>query len=97
MADAEEAKNRDFRDGVFVRDLADGGIALGQAGGEDVVLVRRGVELFAVDANCTPYHGMLSQGLVVGDTLRCPGCLPRRAQGEQNLPAVLPAVGFYLL
>jgi len=29
-----------------------------QRNGEDVVLVRRGVELFAVDANCTHYHGI---------------------------------------
>ena len=70
MAEAEEAKKRDFRDGFFIRDLADGAMALGQVGGEDVVLVRRGDDFLAVGANCTHYHGMLSQGLVVGDTLR---------------------------
>src|SRR5208282_4214461 len=72
MAEAEEAKKRDFRDGFFVRDLADGTMILGQVDGEDVILVRRGDEILAVGANCTHYHGMLSQGLVVGDQLRCP-------------------------
>jgi NADPH-dependent 2,4-dienoyl-CoA reductase/sulfur reductase-like enzyme/nitrite reductase/ring-hydroxylating ferredoxin subunit len=72
MTEAAEAKKRDFGDGFFVGDLADAAMALGQVTGEDVILVRRGDEFLAVGANCTHYHGMLSQGLVVGDTLRCP-------------------------
>lgn len=72
MAEPEEATKPDFRHGIFVRDLTDGAMALGQVDGEDVVLVRRGDEFLAVGANCTHYHAMLSQGLVVGDTLRCP-------------------------
>ena len=72
MAEVEEPKKRDLGDGVYVHDLADGAITPGQAGGEDVVLVRRGDEFLAVGANCTHYHGTLSKGLVVGDTLRCP-------------------------
>ena len=72
MAEAEKSEERDFGEGILVRDLADGAIAVGQAAGEDVVLVRRGEAFFAVGANCTHYHGSLSQGLVVEDTLRCP-------------------------
>ena len=72
MAVDDGAKKRNFAEGLLVRDLAAGAIAVGQAAGEDVVLVRRGDEFFAVGANCTHYHGELSQGLVVGDTLRCP-------------------------
>jgi hypothetical protein len=41
MAETEEAKKPDFRNGFPVRDLADGAMALGQVDGEDVVLVRR--------------------------------------------------------
>ena len=93
MAEAEEAKKHDFRDGLFVRDLADGAMALGQVAGEDVVLVRRGDEFFAVGANCTHYHGMLSQGLVVGDTLRYPlhhACFSLRTPEALRAPALDP-------
>jgi len=93
MAEAEEAKKRDFRDGFFVRDLADEAMALGQVDGEDVILVRRGDEFLAVGANCTHYHGMLSQGLVVGDTLRCPlhhACFSLRTGEALRAPALDP-------
>ena len=93
MEDEEEVKKRDFRDGFFVRDLADGAMALGQAGGEDVILVRRGDEFLAVGENCTHYHGMLSQGLVVGDTVRCPlhhACFSLRTGEALRAPALDP-------
>lgn len=93
MAEAEEPKKPDFRDGFFARDLADGAMALGQAEGEDVVLVRRGDEFLAVGANCTHYHAMLSQGLVVGDTLRCPlhhACFSLRTGEALRAPALDP-------
>lgn len=59
-------------DGVALADLADGAMLLGQAGGEPVLLVRRGSDLFAVGAKCTHYGGPLNKGLLVGDTVRCP-------------------------
>jgi nitrite reductase/ring-hydroxylating ferredoxin subunit len=89
----EEAKKRDFGDGFFVRDLSDGAMALGQAGGEDVVLTRRGDDFFALGANCTHYHGMLAQGLIVGDTLRCPlhhACFSLRTGEALRAPALDP-------
>ena len=52
--------------------IADGGMLLGHAHGEAVILARRGDELFAVGATCTHYGGPLSEGLMVGDTVRCP-------------------------
>ncbi|MGO9084648.1 MAG: FAD-dependent oxidoreductase [Terriglobales bacterium] len=88
----EETK-RDLRQGFLVRDLADGAMAPGQVDGEDVVLVRRGGEFFAVGANCTHYHGMLSGGLVIGDTLRCPlhhACFSLRTGEALRAPAFDP-------
>src|SRR5689334_15979369 len=58
--------------GVAISGIADGGMLLGHAGGEPVLLVRRGDEFFAIGAACTHYHGPLAEGLVVGDTIRCP-------------------------
>jgi NADPH-dependent 2,4-dienoyl-CoA reductase/sulfur reductase-like enzyme/nitrite reductase/ring-hydroxylating ferredoxin subunit len=89
---AEETK-RDLRQGFFVRDLTDGTMALGQVDGEDALLVRRGDEFFAVGASCTHYHGALSQGLIVGDTLRCPlhhACFSLRSGEALRAPAFDP-------
>ena len=93
MAEADGAAKRDFRDGLFVRDLDEGAMILGQVDGEDAVLVRRGDEFFAVGANCTHYHAMLSQGLVVGETLRCPlhhACFSLRTGEALRAPALDP-------
>ena len=45
---------------------------LGHVGDQDVLLVRFGPEIFAVDAHCSHYHGPLAEGLVVGESIRCP-------------------------
>src|ERR1700726_4287109 len=45
---------------------------LGHVGDQDVLLVRSGPEIFAIDAHCSHYHGPLAEGLVVGDSIRCP-------------------------
>ena len=36
------------------------------------MLARQGGKLFAVSAHCTHYHGPLAEGLLVGETVRCP-------------------------
>ncbi len=72
MAQEQELSGPDLAQGIALADLADGGSLLGHAGGEAVLLVRSGVELFAVGAHCTHYHGPLAEGLVADDTIRCP-------------------------
>lgn len=62
----------DLSQGIDFSDLADGTMLLGHVGDEEVLLARRGAELFAVGAHCSHYHGPLAEGLLVGDTVRCP-------------------------
>jgi apoptosis-inducing factor 3 len=67
-----ELAGPDLRQGIGINDIEDGGLLLGHADGEPVVVHRRGEEFFALGAVCTHYNGPLAEGLVVGDTLRCP-------------------------
>ena len=69
--DAKQSKP-DFRAGLPEQNLRDGQMVAGQVDGEDAILIRSGDKVFAVGAYCTHYHGALADGLVVGDTVRCP-------------------------
>lgn len=87
----ENTPKPDFTTGVPAGAIPDGGLLLGHVGEEDIVLVRRGSELFAVGAYCTHYHGPLAQGLVVGETLRCPlhhACFSLRTGEALRAPAL---------
>jgi NADPH-dependent 2,4-dienoyl-CoA reductase/sulfur reductase-like enzyme/nitrite reductase/ring-hydroxylating ferredoxin subunit len=93
MAEGAGAPKPDFRNGFSVGDLPDGGMVLGQVDADDVILVRRGGEFFAAGAVCTHYHGPLSDGLVVGDTVRCPwhhACFSLRTGEALRAPALDP-------
>src|SRR6266508_3047199 len=72
MADKPTPAAPDFQRGVPFQSVPDGGALAGRVGDDDAILVRQGDELFAVGAHCTHYHGPLADGLVVGDTVRCP-------------------------
>jgi len=81
----------DFSAGFPLSELADGGMVQGTAGGEDVMLARRGDEYFAVGAFCSHYHGPLAEGLLVGDTVRCPwhhACFSLRTGEALRAPAL---------
>jgi NADPH-dependent 2,4-dienoyl-CoA reductase/sulfur reductase-like enzyme/nitrite reductase/ring-hydroxylating ferredoxin subunit len=88
-----DTKMPDFKAGVPGSRIPDGGMLAGTAGDEEVVVIRRGGELFAVGAYCTHYHGPLAQGVVVGDTLRCPlhhACFSIRTGEALRAPAFDP-------
>src|SRR5580704_8535928 len=81
----------DLAQGIAITDVADGGVLLGHAQGEAVLLSRRGASVFAVGATCTHYGGPLAEGLVVGDEVRCPwhhACFSLRTGEPQRAPAL---------
>jgi NADPH-dependent 2,4-dienoyl-CoA reductase/sulfur reductase-like enzyme/nitrite reductase/ring-hydroxylating ferredoxin subunit len=71
-AEQSGPKGPDFREGVGLVDVADGGMVGGHVGDDAVLLARRGSELFAIGATCSHYGGPLAEGLMVGETVRCP-------------------------
>ena len=82
----------DLSQGVAIADLVDGKL-LGHVGDEDVLLVQSGGEIFAVGAHCTHYHGPLAEGLIVGETVRCPwhhACFDLRTGEAERAPALSP-------
>ncbi len=83
----------DLSQGIPFDNLADGGVIIGHSGGEPVLLVRQGEEVFAIGALCTHYSGPLAEGLVVGDTIRCPwhhACFSLRSGKALRAPALNP-------
>jgi NADPH-dependent 2,4-dienoyl-CoA reductase/sulfur reductase-like enzyme/nitrite reductase/ring-hydroxylating ferredoxin subunit len=83
----------DLTQGIALAELADGGKLVGHVGDEEVLLVRRGAEIFAVGAHCTHYHGPLVDGLVVGEEVRCPwhhACFDLRTGEAMRAPALSP-------
>ena len=93
MVELPETNKPDFRNGFPIRDLDDGSMISGQADGEELVLVRRGDEIFAFGPNCTHYGGPLAAGLIVDDTVRCPwhhACFSLRNGEAVRAPALDP-------
>ena len=72
MGHAKELSGPDLAAGIELSELSEGAPLLGHAHGDAVMLVRRGATIRAVGATCTHYSGPLAEGLVVGETVRCP-------------------------
>jgi NADPH-dependent 2,4-dienoyl-CoA reductase/sulfur reductase-like enzyme/nitrite reductase/ring-hydroxylating ferredoxin subunit len=97
MGDAPKVSGPDLAAGVPASELADGKPLLGHVGDEGVMLVRTGGDIFATGASCTHYSGPLAEGLVVGETVRCPwhhACFDLRTGEAFKAPALNPIACF---
>src|SRR5579863_495885 len=94
---AQALSGPDLRAGVKFGELAEGVPLSGHFDGEQVILVRQGDQLFATGAQCTHYGGPLAEGLVVGETIRCPWHHARfdlRTGEAEGAPALNPVSCF---
>ncbi|MGE0061917.1 MAG: FAD-dependent oxidoreductase [Xanthobacteraceae bacterium] len=88
-----DPKGPDLTKGIPAAALAESAMLAGHVGDEEVLLVRHGGRVSAVAAHCTHYHGPLAEGLLVGDTVRCPwhhACFDLRNGEPLAAPALSP-------
>jgi NADPH-dependent 2,4-dienoyl-CoA reductase/sulfur reductase-like enzyme/nitrite reductase/ring-hydroxylating ferredoxin subunit len=93
MSETPKPTGPDLRAGVPETQLAEGGMLVGHVDHKQVLLSRRGAEVFAIDSTCTHYGGPLGEGLMVGDTVRCPwhhACFSLRTGEAIAAPAINP-------
>src|SRR5512142_2037922 len=91
--DKAQLAGPDLAVGIDAGSLANGDKLLGHANGEQLLLARIGDELFAIGASCTHYGGPLAEGILVGDTVRCPwhhACFSLRNGEALRAPALSP-------
>lgn len=96
MGEESKPSGPELTKGVSLDQFKDGKL-LGHVGEEDILLVQAGSEIFAIEPSCSHYHGPLAEGLVVGDTIRCPwhhACFSLRT-GEATRPPALNALAVW--
>ena len=93
MSDDQKAPSGpDLTQGVTPGDFKND-MLLGHVADQDVLLVRSGADIFAIDAYCSHYHGPLADGLVVDGSVRCPwhhACFDLRTGEAVRAPALSP-------
>jgi len=70
--DSETPAGPDLTQGVDFAELERDGKLVGRVGEEEVLLVLRDDQVFAIGAHCSHYHAPLVDGLVLGGEIHCP-------------------------
>ena len=89
----QELTGPDLEMGIDPASLRPGEKLLGHVKGEAVLLARVDDEFVAVGARCTHYGGPLADGVIDGDTVRCPwhhACFSLRTGEALRAPALNP-------
>lgn len=87
----EELAGPDLAHGVEISTVRPGQLVAGHAFGQAVLLARVDENWFAVGAKCTHYSAPLADGLLVGETIRCPwhhACFELRNGAASSAPAL---------
>jgi len=93
MAEQAKLTGPDLSAGVDASTLGEGDKLLGHAKGEAVLLARIGGDFLAIGASCTHYGGPLAEGVIDGETVRCPwhhACFSLRTGEALRAPALNP-------
>lgn len=93
MGGSSELQGPDLAKGVALAALTEGEPFVGHAHGEAIVVVRQGETVRAVGGHCTHYNGPLVDGIVVGETIRCPwhhACFSLTSGEALGAPALAP-------
>lgn len=88
---ANASAGPDLAAGIPASSLSDSAMLLGHVHDEPVLVARTRGSLYAIGATCTHYGGPLAEGILVGDTVRCPwhhACFSLRTGEPLRAPAL---------
>ncbi|XKE46106.1 FAD-dependent oxidoreductase [Halomonas organivorans] len=91
MSDGQPPSGPDLAAGIPLSDLPEGESLRGHVGKKAVLLAHTPTGFHAVGAKCPHYGAPLDEGLIVGDTLRCPwhhACFELRSGEALAAPAL---------
>lgn len=88
---SDELTGPDLSQGIEISSVSPGELVAGHAFGEPVLLVHVEPNWFAVGGKCTHYGAPLAEGVLVGETIRCPwhhACFELRNGAASRAPAL---------
>ena len=88
---SDELTGPDLSQGIEISSVGPGQLVAGHAFGEPVLLVHVEPNWFAVGGKCTHYGAPLAEGVLVGETIRCPwhhACFELRNGAASRAPAL---------
>jgi NADPH-dependent 2,4-dienoyl-CoA reductase/sulfur reductase-like enzyme/nitrite reductase/ring-hydroxylating ferredoxin subunit len=88
---SDELTGPDLAQGIEISSVSPGELIAGHAFGEPVLLVHVEPNWFAVGGKCTHYGATLAEGVLVGESIRCPwhhACFELRNGAASRAPAL---------